>query len=265
MGRNYYRRKPGEYGNYVLPALEEASPGGIEERSTYVFRGSKGACQKLGRPARIPPLTQAWDKPRCVALGAGTSFAFYRSMKKLRTSSGNILPDTRFLGSLAEKRWYIVANRSEAVFYRERKDHLLQFVKRLSNPLGRKTEKELVSDRPGRGFSSSANGSIRHALDRRSNHHEKSARDFARQIAKFLNSAQQDALFSELVLVSEPHFLGLLREELSPATRDMICHEINREYKTGSDQDVSAFIHHAIGRRENAREEIARIKSGMIT
>lgn len=143
------------------------------------------------------------------------------------------------------RSWYVVARRTEAVIYKEDAQHHFQFVYRLVNPRGRKPEIELDSDRPGRG-ASSANGTFHHALDRSWNRHETVAKKFAKKIAQALTHAARQNRFDELVLVAEPHFLGMLRDEIPASLRAKIKHEVNREYAKGSDQFLHDQIIHAI-------------------
>lgn len=145
-----------------------------------------------------------------------------------------------------KKRWYVVANRAGAVFYSDGDGGKFHFIARLENEKGRLTESELDSDKPGKGFSSGGGGTIHHGLDRRSKHHEAAAKDFAGRIAVELEAARREDRFSELVLVAEPHFLGLLREALKPETKRAVRHEVRREYAQGSDAELRAQIIAAI-------------------
>ena len=143
------------------------------------------------------------------------------------------------------KRWYVVANRIEAAFYAEGRDEEFHFVERLENADGRLTEKELDSDKPGRGFSSSS-GTVHHSLDRRSHRHENVAKKFAHQIAGMLDSNRQKGTYKDLVLVAEPHFLGLLRAELTSPTRELVSHEVGHDYARASDSELEAQIRAAM-------------------
>ena len=139
-------------------------------------------------------------------------------------------------------QWYVVASRTGAVIYASGTNRKFQFLERITNPRGHLTETELDSDRPGRGFSSASSGQIRHALDRRSHRHEEQARRFARLLGKTLERAHREARFGSLVLVAEPHFLGLLREGLTPAVQRAVSHEIRHQYSEGSDEELKCRI-----------------------
>lgn len=154
---------------------------------------------------------------------------------------------TQYMGDVAqEPTVYVVANQSDAVFYLDGSDRKFHFIDRLSNRKAHLTEIDLVSDRPGRGISSAGSGVFHHSLGRGFTHHEQAAKDFARKIADQLGVARRNKQFHNLVLVAEPHFLGLLREALDSETRAVIKHEINREYAQGSDSEIRSAIMKAI-------------------
>lgn len=157
----------------------------------------------------------------------------------------------RDLDLKSHKRWYLVANRAEARIYQDRPKHAFEFLMRLENPEGRLSEMDLDSDRPGRGFASaSSRGVISHALDKTSIRHETTAKRFASEIAKVLESGAHEDKFHDLVLVAEPHFLGLLRAVIPSSVKSRIGLEINRELAQGSDRELGEYIR---GKLEEAR------------
>jgi protein required for attachment to host cells len=166
---------------------------------------------------------------------------------KTRTKSGNTTIDKRrFLPADAPKRWYVVASRVEATVYQDSNGKKFETVKTMLNPDGAKFESELDSDRPGRGTSSAGGGTIRHSLDRRFDHKEKSATNFASLIAKTLGSAASRKEVTELVIAAEPHFRGLLRKAMPAKVRNLITHEIPPTDPHGSINDVRKQILKAV-------------------
>ncbi len=139
-------------------------------------------------------------------------------------------------------RWYVLGNQSEAAIYRSTREAKFKFVDRLINPDGRKHERDLDSDGPGTVYSNASNATIHHSLDRSFHHHEFAAKQFAKTVARYLDQATKDEMFTELVLVCEPKFLGLLRSDLSDRVKKLISHEVNREYSYGSDQEMHSLI-----------------------
>ena len=117
-----------------------------------------------------------------------------------------------YLNLSQKTKWYVIASRVSAVIYTNGSDHKFHFLDRLSNPQGCLREIDLDSDKPGRGFSSPG-VAFHHSLDRRSKSHEQVAKRFARKIGRILERAQRENRFDNLVLVAEPHFLGLLAHD----------------------------------------------------
>lgn len=142
----------------------------------------------------------------------------------------------------SKMRWYVFSNRTEAVIYKTFEKNTFTLVGKIENPVGQKPEKELDSDRPGRGFSSAASGTIHHSLDRSFHHHETIAQRFAKDLALFLAKSKNENRFDELVLVAEPHFLGLLRGELSKNIQDTIHSTIPKEYVHRTESEMKDLV-----------------------
>lgn len=139
------------------------------------------------------------------------------------------------------RHWYLVANRKEAVLYEGQPGNDFRFLRRLENPQGKLTERELVADRPGRVFASARSGT-RHAYEPRSLYHEEVARQFARRIGKVLEKDALQEEFSDLVILAEPHFLGLLHQQLSKKVRSLVRRELPREWHQGSDEELQDYL-----------------------
>ena len=167
----------------------------------------------------------------------GTSLAhfFFRKECAMKSKILNYRPVT----------WFVIANRTASVIYADTKSHPFYFIERLSNPIGSKMEGELVADREGR-IASVSNRTIRHAYEPKESKHEHLARLFAKRIAEYLDRGYQEKKYDQLVLVAGPRFLGMLRNELKPAVRDLIQHEVKHEYLQGSDHQIKKLISNAI-------------------
>jgi protein required for attachment to host cells len=125
------------------------------------------------------------------------------------------------------KPWIVVANQSEARIYtREKRGGPLVELDRLEHAIGHSRAGDIQSDRPGRAFERV--GDVRHAMQPEVDPKEQEARTFAKQVGDYLASAQQQGRFGKLVLVAAPHFLGLLRKELNPATARQVTQEISK-------------------------------------
>jgi protein required for attachment to host cells len=118
--------------------------------------------------------------------------------------------------------WILVADACGArlflTFDNAKSLHLLQ---RFSHAQSRAMEAELVSERAGSGRSSGH--SMPSSKQPHRSHKELEAAGFATVLNDYLVDAAHQHKFESLVLVAPPHFLGLLRAELSPALARLIA------------------------------------------
>lgn len=137
--------------------------------------------------------------------------------------------------------WIVVAHRAGArIFSRRGRAASLELVERIEHPAGLSQDREHDSDRPGRTHDRFGAG--RHALSSEASPRERSAADFARELAARLATARNQQAFQHVVLVAEPRMLGLLREALDEATRRCVSGEITRDLVHVDDRDVWAHI-----------------------
>lgn len=66
------------------------------------------------------------------------------------------------------------------------------------------------------GRNRGSSGQAHNYDDHRDNHLEEFERSFAKEIVSKINDLMQSSQSQQLILVAEPHILGLLRESLSP-------------------------------------------------
>jgi len=126
----------------------------------------------------------------------------------------------------------VVADQAEAIFYDAQSlDARPKEVGRISDPLARKHDRDLVSDRPGRTYESL--GPARHAVAGENDARHQEAVRFARRISCRLDDALSRHEFDELVVVAGPPFLGLLRKELSEQVRRRVVHTIGKDLVHG--------------------------------
>jgi protein required for attachment to host cells len=113
-----------------------------------------------------------------------------------------------------DKTWVLVACASSAVLYdyvsRDSNTHkpALHVVEEFNHPDSRKKNTELVSDREGQYRSGSGHGNFVETSDP----HQFEAKAFAIELCKKLEQSRGANQFKSLVLVAEPHFMGLLRQ-----------------------------------------------------
>lgn len=177
-------------------------------------------------------------------------------MKKARTKSGNSVPDLVGLGQTPIRRWYVVANRTEARAFESVDGKGFRPVMDLVHPEGALRERELNADRAGRTASSAA-PDRRHALGNEHIAHEHRAIEFAKRIAMTLRKARTANSISELVLVAEPKFLGVLRNQLPKTVLSLVVHELGKEYPLMRDEE----LHRVLRGRFSSERSVPREKS----
>jgi protein required for attachment to host cells len=124
-----------------------------------------------------------------------------------------------------QKTWpktcVVVADRVRGrIFSAPKPKSPLEEIDDLVHPESRAHERDLTTDRPGRGPGSHrAMGNANTARD-----HE--AADFARELAARLESGRTHGEFEKLILIASPDFLGLLRKHLSPPLARMVTLEM---------------------------------------
>ena len=137
--------------------------------------------------------------------------------------------------------WIVVAHRAGArIFSRRGHAAALELLERIEHPAGLRQDREHDSDQPGRTHDRF--GAARHALSSEESPRERSAADFARELAARLASGRNAQAFDQVVLVAEPHLLGLLRDALDEPTRRCVGGEIARDLVHVEDRDVWSHI-----------------------
>jgi protein required for attachment to host cells len=95
------------------------------------------------------------------------------------------------------------------------------------NTEGRMAEQDFVSDKPGRTVDGVR--MQRHTLDPSADPKARAAMQFARELADRLDAELRQKKFDRLTVVAAPHFLGLLREQMSEKLADAIVQEVAKD------------------------------------
>ncbi|HEV7345843.1 MAG TPA: host attachment protein [Devosia sp.] len=86
---------------------------------------------------------------------------------------------------------------------------------------------DIVSDRPGRSFSSVGQG--RSAMEPRTDPVAHRETEFVKAVAATLDRKQQAGAFDRLVIAAAPIALGDLRKALSPQLKKLVVAELNKD------------------------------------
>lgn len=136
--------------------------------------------------------------------------------------------------------WIITAHRGGAKLYEHTAHDQLTLVRDIPHPDGDLKNHEIDADRDGRGMESRGVGGS--PMSREVDATHKVAQDFARTLADLLDRARGDGAYEQLVLVAEPHFLGLLRAALPPATGALVVGSVDRELSRASVDDLREHL-----------------------
>lgn len=128
------------------------------------------------------------------------------------------------------KTWVLVADHARArLFTAQVPEGPLQEVENLVDEQARLHDSDIVADAKGClvGGRRSAHGGGHAAGDEHAAKRQV-GEEFAKRISERLHQAHTLNAMARLYLAAEPGFLGLLRQQLDPATRHLVTAEIHR-------------------------------------
>jgi protein required for attachment to host cells len=138
------------------------------------------------------------------------------------------------------KNWVVVFNRIEAKIYMQSSiAKPLTPIKKIENSLGREKNSALTTDRPGLDQMRIGKSTvISHGMTREKNPHEDAASQFAHQIALDLETERKNESFDKLILVAEPHMIGLLKKTLDEHTLQRIENCVLKNYSKKPEHEI---------------------------
>lgn len=141
----------------------------------------------------------------------------------------------------ARTTWVVAADQSRArLFSAAVPNAPLQEMEDLLNPVAHQRETDLVSDRPGRivkGMSGPGRG-----VGQNESHKGRAAEQFASTVCKRLAKARNAGKLGRLYVIAEPHFLGMMRNHMDPATKALIADEINKDVTERSAAELREML-----------------------
>ena len=135
------------------------------------------------------------------------------------------------------KIWVVVADEAKArIFSAEKPVDPIVEINVMSSSEASMLEQDLVSDKPGRGASSSGQG--KHAVEEKSAHKEQYAIRFAKEVSDYLDENLHTKSFKKIHLVAAPRFLGLLRKELSQGVDEVISLQLDKDLTMMESEEI---------------------------
>ena len=136
--------------------------------------------------------------------------------------------------------YIVVADNVRArIFTAETPSSSLQELDALAHMEGRLHDREMTSDLPGK---IKGEGSIGHAFEQPTDPKKHEASLFAHRIAGYLEDARNDKKFEQLLIIAEPSFLGLLRNQMPEQLKKLVCFELDKNITTHSVDDIRKHL-----------------------
>ena len=116
----------------------------------------------------------------------------------------------------------------------------LSEIETMLHPESRVHDRAITSDLPGKV--KGRDGSGGHAFEDKTDLKKHEHAEFARQVAEYVDAAQNEHNFSKLLLVAAPAFLGELRKYLSAETSTKIVIELDKNLTQHSVDDIRKHL-----------------------
>lgn len=136
--------------------------------------------------------------------------------------------------------YILVADSCRArIFTAETPSSPLEEIEALAHTEGRLHDRELTSDLPGK---IKGDGKMGHAFEQPTDPKKHGAQNFAHHIAHYLEEAHNEVEFGQLLIIAEPSFLGLLRNQLPEQIKKLVRFELDKNITTHSVDDIRSHL-----------------------
>ena len=125
------------------------------------------------------------------------------------------------------------------IFTAETPSSPLEEIEAMAHTEGRLHDREITSDFPGK---IKGEGSVGHAFEQPTDPKKHEADNFAHRIAHYLEEAHNANKFEQLLIIADPSFLGLLRNQLSEQIKKLVCFELDKNITTHSVDDIRKHL-----------------------
>ncbi|UOA09935.1 host attachment protein [Methylobacter sp. S3L5C] len=134
----------------------------------------------------------------------------------------------------------LVADHSRARFFTaETPASPLEEIEAMAHTEGRLHDREMTSDLPGKV---KGDGKMGHAFEQATDPKKHEADNFAHRIALYLEEEHNANKFEQLLMIADPSFLGLLRNQISENIKKLVCFELDKNITTHSIDDIRKHL-----------------------
>lgn len=131
--------------------------------------------------------------------------------------------------------WILVADSSRARIFEVQGKTALAQIKHFAHDAVQQPNQALKTDGEGRFFGSGANGGTSEPAVTPKMHE---ATLFAEEVNQYLADGRNQQRFSELHVIAQPRFLGLLREKLDDQVKKLIVEEVPKDLTKASTEEI---------------------------
>ena len=125
------------------------------------------------------------------------------------------------------------------IFTAETPSSPLEEIEALAHAEGRLHDREITSDLPGK---IKGEGNVGHAFEQHTDPKKHEAENFAHRIAQYMEEAHNANKLEQLLIIAEPSFLGLLRNQLPEQIKKLVCFELDKNITTHSVDDIRRHL-----------------------
>ena len=136
----------------------------------------------------------------------------------------------------------VVFDSDLARFFEYRPTHgkLVPALQNMKSALDRH-ERDIETDKPGRGFASSGGG-VRHALESRHDTRKLEKHDFVRAVSQAVSEAIEKHDFGRLAIVAPHRSVGEFRSVASDNVKKALWREIGKEFANLTDSELEQHL-----------------------
>lgn len=137
----------------------------------------------------------------------------------------------------------LVADSTQAkLFTLDRGAEKLEELDQLRHDEARQRERDINSDRPGRQQGGGGAGSSHHGVNVEDSAREQENTVFAKHIGEYLEADRVRQNPRGLIIMAPPHFLGILRKQLSGECQKLVVQTVNKDLAQSTAQAILDHI-----------------------
>lgn len=140
-----------------------------------------------------------------------------------------------------KKTWVVAANSTQARVFECETIHKWTEIETLVHTQSRLQNRDLASDRPG-GMSQESVGKNRSSMGQPQSPKEIEIKNFAKQLARYLELARSQGKVERLFIAASPTFLGHLRSEMTPSLLQINDKTVDKDITLSKPEQMKEYF-----------------------